>query len=105
MAYRPLPLGPIGETVRANVQQLRKARGLSQAALAAKIAAARAVARGPKIQAIEAGFRRVDVDDLAALAAGLDVRPEQLLAPWQCETCHGQPAPRFTCRDCGTEGA
>ena len=47
----------------------------------------------------------MDVDDLAALAGAFGVAPAQLLAPWVCETCDGEPAPRFTCRDCGAEGA
>lgn len=105
MSYVPLNLGPVGETVRANVRQLRKARGLTQVQLAEKIAENGRHIRQPKVQAIETGYRRVDVDDLAALAGAFGVAPAKLLAPWVCETCDGEPAPRFACRDCGQEGA
>jgi transcriptional regulator with XRE-family HTH domain len=98
-------LGPTGETVRANIRALRAARRLSQADVAAKATAAGRPCRRVMIAKIELGYRRVDVDDLTALAAALGVRPEQLLTAYVCERCNGKPPAGFTCRECGKEGA
>lgn len=104
MAYTSIPLGPIGHCVRANVAALRKARGLSQAQLAANLTGIGRSVRGPMIQAIEAGCRRVDVDDLVALAGAFGVQPAELLVPYDCPTCHRRPPPGFRCAECGMKG-
>lgn len=55
------------------------------------------------ITKIEKMLRRVDVDDLTALATALGVTPVQLLEPpTDCATCHGTPPPGFACTECGT---
>lgn len=103
MPYERLELGPAGENVRTNVRVLRTARGLAQADLAVKMSANGRPTRRGVIAHIEIGYRRVDVDTLAAIAQALGVRPEQLLIPYVCERCHGAPPVGFTCRDCGEE--
>jgi transcriptional regulator with XRE-family HTH domain len=100
-----LTLGETGESVRANIRALRTARGLAQSDIAAKISVAGRPCHRGVIANIEIGYRRVDVDMLTAIAAALDVPPEQLLAPYTCERCDGRPPAGFTCRGCGAEGA
>ncbi|MFE0273795.1 helix-turn-helix domain-containing protein [Streptomyces sp. NPDC058992] len=83
-----IELGPNGRAVAANVKRLRAARGLSLRALSEALGE---VGRGlsqDAINKIENGakpdakqVRRVDVDDLVALAAVLRVNPSALLLP------------------------
>jgi transcriptional regulator with XRE-family HTH domain len=56
------------------------------------------------ITRVEHGQRRVDVDDLVAIAAALGVTVTQLLEPpTDCTACHGTPPPGFACRSCGAK--
>ncbi|MGW8953026.1 helix-turn-helix domain-containing protein [Streptomyces sp. NPDC055709] len=83
-----IELGPNGRAVAANVKRLRTARGMSLRALSEALSE---VGRGlsqDAINKIENGaksdakqVRRVDVDDLVALAAVLRVNPSALLLP------------------------
>ena len=74
MPIRRVVLGNTGEHVRDTLRELRSARGLSQAQLAAK-----AGLPSQSITEIENGARRVNVDDLTALCRALKVKPERLL--------------------------
>lgn len=76
-----LNIGPTGRTVAFNVQRLRKTRGHTQTALAALLTKAGRRMSLSSLSEIELGTRRVDVDDLAALAAALQVSPNALLLP------------------------
>lgn len=76
------PLGPTGEQVRANVLRLRERRGLTKKQLADLTAEIGRPIPPLGISRIEAGTRRVDADDLVALAAALGVGPATLLMPW-----------------------
>ncbi len=81
MADKRNPLAATGETVRANVRRLREASNLGYAELARRL---KATGRGiPELglRRIEEGERRVDADDLMALAVALDVSPITLLMP------------------------
>ena len=81
MADRRNPLAATGETVRFNVRRLREASNLGYAELARRL---KANGRGiPELglRRIEEGERRVDADDLVALAVALDVSPITLLMP------------------------
>jgi transcriptional regulator with XRE-family HTH domain len=82
VAEKRNPLGPTGETVRANVQRLREAQNLGYARLA-RILDEEIERPIPELglRRIESGDRRVDVDDLVALAAALGVAPVTLLMP------------------------
>jgi hypothetical protein len=53
------------------------------------------------LRRIERGERRVDVDDLVALAVVFGVSPERLLRPFDCPKYHGEPPVGFTCNTCG----
>lgn len=74
-------LGPAGEAVRANVRRLRDAQGVSAAELSKKLDSLDRPIPLIGIQRIEAGTRRVDADDLVALAVVLGVSPITLLMP------------------------
>lgn len=74
-------LGPTGEAVRANVRRLRDEQGISAAQLSARMGALDRRIPLVGIQRIEAGTRRVDADDLVALAVALGVSPITLLMP------------------------
>jgi transcriptional regulator with XRE-family HTH domain len=57
------------------------------------------------ITKIEQGERRIDVDDLVAIAAALGTTAAHLLEPGSCSVCHGAPPAGFACLSCGTEEA
>lgn len=75
-------LGPTGEQVRANVQRLREARGMTKKQLADRVTEQGRAMAPLAVSRIEAGTRRVDADDLAALAIALRVSPATLFLPW-----------------------
>jgi transcriptional regulator with XRE-family HTH domain len=79
MAARAIEIGEAGGQVAAAVAAHRQRRGLDQAALAAAVTAAGRPMSASVLGKIESAARRVDVDDLVALAAALDVEPAQLL--------------------------
>ena len=81
MAEKRNPLGPTGETLRANVIALRERKNLTYAQLSRKLKAAGRPIPELGLRRIEDGDRRVDVDDLVALAAALEVSPITLLMP------------------------
>ncbi|MFJ3617689.1 helix-turn-helix domain-containing protein [Streptomyces iakyrus] len=83
-----IELGPTGRTVAANVKRLRESRGLTLRALSAALKERGRPLSADAINKIEngdgnepRGIRRVDVDDLMALAVALDVSPLALLLP------------------------
>ncbi|EPD62382.1 helix-turn-helix domain-containing protein [Streptomyces sp. HGB0020] len=75
------PLGPTGEQVRANVASVREARGMTKKQLADRVTQLGRPIPPLGISRIEAGTRRVDADDLVALAVALRVAPATLLLP------------------------
>jgi transcriptional regulator with XRE-family HTH domain len=78
---RSVNLGPIGQIVRQQVARWRGAMSITGQELSDRIGNdVRPLGRSA-ISEIERGDRRVDVDDLIALAAGLRVSPAQLLMP------------------------
>jgi transcriptional regulator with XRE-family HTH domain len=67
----------VGQAVR----RIRLARGLTQAQLGAELAALGAASKWQSgVAALEAGRRRIGIDDLIALARIFDVPPQTLLA-------------------------
>jgi transcriptional regulator with XRE-family HTH domain len=80
-AKKPIPLGAAGETVRANVKQLREDQNLGYSQLSRKLHEVGRSVPDLGLRRIEAGERRVDVDDLMALAVALGVSPVTLLMP------------------------
>jgi len=81
MAGKEISLGPTGETVRENVARFRMAAGFSFAELSRRLEAVGRPLAPLGLRRIEAGVRRVDVDDLMALAVVLGVHPPALLMP------------------------
>ncbi|MFJ9440349.1 helix-turn-helix domain-containing protein [Kitasatospora sp. NPDC101235] len=83
-----IEVGPSGRTVAANVKRLREARGLTLRALSAALKEHGRPLSADALNKIENGaseeprsIRRVDVDDLMALAVVLGVSPVTLLLP------------------------
>ncbi|MEU8688848.1 helix-turn-helix transcriptional regulator [Streptomyces sp. NPDC048665] len=76
-----------GNTVAANVRRLRAQRGLTTQQLAERLVDLGRPIIANAITKIEQGRRRVDVDDLMALAIALGVTPNTLLLPHEV---HGQ---------------
>lgn len=72
--------GPVSERVAANVKALRKARGnMTLDDLAGRLRELGHPILKSGLSKIESGERRVDVDDLVALAIALQVTPNRLL--------------------------
>lgn len=74
-------LGPTGRTVAANIARIRNAVGLSTAKLSARLAELGRPIAASAITKIEGGSRRVDVDDLMAIAVAFDVPLAALCLP------------------------
>jgi len=74
-------LGATGEAVRKNIRRIRDDRGISGPELSARLKALDRPIPPLGIHRIENGSRRVDVDDLMALAVALEVSPATLLMP------------------------
>lgn len=95
MARSGIPLGATGRTVAANVHRLRKARGMSVRALASALNELGRPITGSGITRLEGQTegaapnpRRVDVDDLVALAQVFGVSPSALLLPLDDDPAH-----------------
>lgn len=67
--------------VAANVRAIRAHLGISQAELSKRVSESGTRLGEMPVWGIENGRRRINVDDLYALAAALGTKPERLLAP------------------------
>lgn len=76
-----MDLGPTGEQTRQRVKQLREMRRISYAELSRMLGELGRDIPPLGLRRIEAGERRVDVDDLVALAVAFGVAPTTLLMP------------------------
>ncbi|WP_280694049.1 MULTISPECIES: helix-turn-helix transcriptional regulator [unclassified Kitasatospora] len=74
-------LGPTGNRVAENLARIRKERGLTTGQVVAVMAELGRPIPATGVTKIELGDRRVDVDDLVALAVALNVSPLTLLLP------------------------
>lgn len=81
MSGKKSDLGPTGEHVTHAVRKFREARGLSYAELSRRLGELGRDIPSLGLRRIEVGERRVDADDLVALAIALDVTPLALLFP------------------------
>ena len=81
MATQPITRGPTARTVAANLRRLMKSRSLTSEELSAALGEIRCPILATGITKIMQGDRRVDVDDLMALAIALRVNPSTLLLP------------------------
>jgi transcriptional regulator with XRE-family HTH domain len=84
------PLGPVGRQVIDNVRQLREARKLTYTELSGRLTKLGRPIPVLGLSRIEKGRRRVDADDLVALALALRVNPGALLLPRSAAT-GGEP--------------
>ncbi|MEV4050771.1 TIR domain-containing protein [Amycolatopsis sp. NPDC049688] len=74
-------IGPTGQRLAKRVAELRQAAGLTQADLAGRMTELGRPTLLSAVSRIEKGQRRVDADDLVALALALNVAPNYLLLP------------------------
>jgi transcriptional regulator with XRE-family HTH domain len=74
-------MGPSSERVAANIRRIRRACEVTTAALSQRLAAIGHPIADTGITKTEKGDRRIDVDDLVALALALGVTPNTLLLP------------------------
>jgi transcriptional regulator with XRE-family HTH domain len=94
-------IGSAGQQVASNVRLLREARRMSTVKLSELLEESGRPIPATGITRLEGGTRRVDVDELMALASVFGVRPEALWAPpAECDTCRGAPPPGFICAAC-----
>src|SRR5271169_1463411 len=73
--------GPTSVRTAANLKQMRQERGVSYAELTRRLRTLLHPILDTGIMKIEKGERRVDVDDLVALALALGVTPNRLILP------------------------
>lgn len=81
MGSNAVEKGHVAQSVATNVKAVRDRRGLSQQQLAARLGELGRPMQASAVAKIESGARRVDVDDLAALAVALNVAVARLLVP------------------------
>ncbi len=81
MGTRAVRQGPTSERVAANVKRLRDEQRLTLDQLSKRLGEVGRPILASGLSKIEQGDRRVDVDDLVALALALEVTPNALLMP------------------------
>ncbi|WP_222111335.1 helix-turn-helix domain-containing protein [Gordonia sihwensis] len=81
MAGKQSEISPSGETVAQNIQRLREYQRVTFAELSRRLDEIGRAIPPLGLRRIEAGQRRVDVDDLIALAIALKSTPATLLTP------------------------
>jgi transcriptional regulator with XRE-family HTH domain len=81
MAKTAIQTGDTGQHVARNILRLRKARALTVRGLSELLATAGRFVPASGITKMEQGERRIDVDDLTALAGVFGVSPSALLLP------------------------
>lgn len=82
MATNEVPRGPISGYVVENVKRLRAQQRWSFAEFSEQMKRVGRPMLGSGLHRLEQGKRRIDVDDIVALAAALDVSPISLLMPF-----------------------
>lgn len=75
------PLGPTGRAVAANIEHLRDTQNLTFVALSEQLGVLGRSIPPLGLRKIVAETRRVDADDLVAIAVALNVSPASLLMP------------------------
>lgn len=73
--------GPTAERVAENIKTLRRERGMDLADVSKRMGELGQPVSVSGLSKVELGQRRVDVDELVALAIALDVSPNRLLLP------------------------
>ncbi len=86
MANTKMQRGPATERVAENVKTIRRARDLQLEDVSKTLSSLGWPISVSTLSKIELGQRRVDVDDLIALAVALGVTPNRLLLPAEADT-------------------
>ncbi len=94
-------LGPTGQRLGRRLKELRRERDLTLSGLETRLTEVGRPILLSALSKIEMGQRRVDVDDLVALALALDVSPNLLLLPDPDESGTAVRLTRSTSRDAG----
>lgn len=81
MAGKKIELGPSGRILAAKITAVRMDQNLTYTQLSERLGHCGRPISALAVRRIEEGERRVDVDDLIALAVALGVSPNTLLAP------------------------
>lgn len=81
MASSAVATGPTAERVAQNIRRIRRVRNLDQKEVSALLKAIGRPMLPTVLSKIERGERRIDVDDLVAIALVLNVSPVALLLP------------------------
>lgn len=89
---RPPIVGPVGDNVRRNVEELRQELHMGTPALSARLRELGRPILPSVLHRLGQGTRRTDVDDLVALSLALGVTPGRLLAPPETATAEDHPA-------------
>jgi transcriptional regulator with XRE-family HTH domain len=94
MGTRKIELGDVGLRVAAQIRQIRERKSLSLQDLSESLSKLGRPILPSGLWKIEQGTRRVDVDDLAAIARALEIVPSTLLnpAPESARTASGEDA-------------
>lgn len=92
-------IGPAGKILMGNINRARTAQRLTYVELADRLAKGGRVIPVLGLRRIERGERRVDADDLIALAAAFGMTPSALLPGFDAP--HGQ-CPNY-CPNCGVK--
>ena len=100
MTAKRIELGLYGNVLRENIGRMRKAKRLTYTALSNELAAAGRPIPILGLRRIETGDRRVDVDDLVAVAEIFGVSLSDLLDPALCQVCAGVPPVGLSCKSC-----
>jgi transcriptional regulator with XRE-family HTH domain len=97
----PGTVGPTGLMLADNVRRIRTMRAWTYVDLAARLTAVGRPIPVLGLRRLEDGHRRVDTDDLTALAAVFGVSVQQLLDAPSCTDCGSAPPAGYTCNTCG----
>lgn len=81
MAGKESARGATSDAVRANIKEVREAQNLNYTQVSEQLATLGWSISAVGVRRIESGERRVDVDDLTAIAVALGVSPASLLMP------------------------
>ncbi len=86
MTKAAIEMGPIAKRIASNITRLRQINDLSQQELCDRLAIVENPLWASAVSRIETLNRRVDVDDLVALAVALGVTPNDLILPIPSDT-------------------
>ncbi|WP_262015647.1 helix-turn-helix domain-containing protein [Micromonospora sp. Mcm103] len=103
MAEKRVTLGPLAANVAASIRRIRTQRRMTYTEMVKRLTDIGHPLPILALRRIERGERRVDVDELVAIARVLDAEPWNLTEPARCDACLGSPPPGYRCLSCGKE--